>query len=142
MTANSQSILDAALALAEKERAKIAERLLASLSPDEMLAELDRRLVEFKRDPSKAVTWSELKKKSWVAAAVLCSASHLVTDYDAGASRARFVAAPDSPLANRRCRGLCLGRHRCASCLGHDCLARTNNSELPKSHSWDDSARS
>ncbi len=71
MTAKSQSILDAALALAEEERAKIAERLLASLSPDDgdvspdqMLAELDRRLAEFERDPSSAVPWSELKKES------------------------------------------------------------------------------
>jgi putative addiction module component (TIGR02574 family) len=71
MSTNSQSILDAALALAEEERAVIAERLLASLSPDdgdlspdEMLAELDGRLAEFERDPSTAVPWSELKDES------------------------------------------------------------------------------
>ncbi len=68
---NRQSILDAALALAEEERAVIAERLLASLSPDDedlspnqMLTELDRRLAEFERDPSTAIPWSELKDES------------------------------------------------------------------------------
>jgi putative addiction module component (TIGR02574 family) len=66
--AHSQTILDAALALTEADRAVIAEQLLASLSPDteeasadELIAELDRRLTEYTNDPNTAVPWSALK---------------------------------------------------------------------------------
>jgi putative addiction module component (TIGR02574 family) len=70
MTQRTQSLLKAALALDERERAELAEELLATLAPEvedeeaELLAELDRRLEEYERDPTSAVPWSELKMES------------------------------------------------------------------------------
>ena len=68
MSAKTRAILDAALALPDSERAKIAERLLESLRlttddmDDEALTkELDRRRAEYERDPSVALPWSKVK---------------------------------------------------------------------------------
>jgi putative addiction module component (TIGR02574 family) len=62
-----RTLLDAALELSEAERAVIAEALIETLSPenaelldDELAAELDSRLEEFRKDSSSAVSWSEL----------------------------------------------------------------------------------
>jgi putative addiction module component (TIGR02574 family) len=61
-------VLDAALALSEDDRAIIAQTLLETLSPedaelvdDELAAELDVRLEEFRNAPSTTVRWSELR---------------------------------------------------------------------------------
>ena len=68
MAPETSSLLTAALALPESERAVLVERLLESLpthvdalTDDEMEAELNRRFEEFQRDPSVAVPWSEIK---------------------------------------------------------------------------------
>jgi putative addiction module component (TIGR02574 family) len=67
----SQSIVEAALQLAEPERAEVVQELLDSLSPDaERLmddawaAELDRRVAAFQKGEADAVPWSELKGQS------------------------------------------------------------------------------
>ena len=68
MDMQSQSILDAALALPEAERLVLVERLLETLPDDEIEvteeefhAELDRRHAEVMRDPSCLIPWSKLK---------------------------------------------------------------------------------
>jgi putative addiction module component (TIGR02574 family) len=68
MTSQSRHLFDAALALPEKERALLAECLLESLpleqddlTEDALTAELERRLEEYRQDPSVAVPWSEVK---------------------------------------------------------------------------------
>jgi putative addiction module component (TIGR02574 family) len=70
VNAQTQRILDEALALPEAERALLLERLLESTSQeveerteDEMFAELERRHAEFEQDPSVAIPWSELEKE-------------------------------------------------------------------------------
>lgn len=70
MDAKGQQVLRAALALSDGDRAAIVRGLIASLSPDvedptdeDWTAELDRRSTEYREDPSKAVPWSELKKR-------------------------------------------------------------------------------
>jgi putative addiction module component (TIGR02574 family) len=70
MNAQTQRILDEALALPEAERALLLECLLESTSQeaeertdDEMFAELERRHAEFEQDPSVAIPWSELEKE-------------------------------------------------------------------------------
>jgi putative addiction module component (TIGR02574 family) len=65
-----ETILKAALALPEAERALLIDELMESMPPDtgplsdeEMLAELLRRQAEFEKDPSIAIPWSEVKRK-------------------------------------------------------------------------------
>jgi putative addiction module component (TIGR02574 family) len=67
MTLSSDAVTDAALALPEKERARLVERLLETLSPqaedlaeEELLKELDRRRAELHDDPSQAIPWSDV----------------------------------------------------------------------------------
>ena len=63
MSERAKSVLDAALALAAEERREVLDGLIGSLTPDEALeAELDRRLAEYRRDPSVAQTWDELRQ--------------------------------------------------------------------------------
>jgi putative addiction module component (TIGR02574 family) len=69
MNATIQAIVDAALALPEKERVMVVEQLLESLPPDaeclsedEFVAELDRRSEEVEKGLSKPIPWSEVKK--------------------------------------------------------------------------------
>jgi putative addiction module component (TIGR02574 family) len=67
MDAKSQALLDATLELPEPDRARIAEALLATLSPgadvpeDEYADELERRLGEALDDPSATVAWDALR---------------------------------------------------------------------------------
>jgi len=68
MSAKSRAVLNAALALPDSDRAKIAERLLESLrlttddmDDDALTKELDRRRAEYLRDPSVAQPWSKVK---------------------------------------------------------------------------------
>jgi putative addiction module component (TIGR02574 family) len=70
MTAQTNALLDAALALPERERALLADQLWDSLSPDEdgmtddqFYAELQRRDAELEKDPSAAIPWFELEKE-------------------------------------------------------------------------------
>jgi putative addiction module component (TIGR02574 family) len=70
MTSQTQTILDAALALPEAERLSLVERLLETLPPapqdditeEDFLAELDRRAAEIKKDPSLAIPWTDVVK--------------------------------------------------------------------------------
>ena len=70
MTDQTQSILETALSLPERERLVIAERLLESV-PDDIeslddeafAAELGRRWAEFECDPSVAVPWPEIRRQ-------------------------------------------------------------------------------
>ena len=71
MTPAHPDVFESALALPEAERALLAECLLESLSPepdeftDEQFAmELDRRYEEFQRDPTKAVSWEEVRRQA------------------------------------------------------------------------------
>jgi putative addiction module component (TIGR02574 family) len=68
MTIQATQVLADALQLSEKERALIAHELLATLSPDvpdleddELEAELDRRLDEYRRDPTIGTEWSQIR---------------------------------------------------------------------------------
>jgi putative addiction module component (TIGR02574 family) len=68
VTDESRSILKAALALPEKDRAALAQLLLESLpdnskdiADDELLAELERRSAEADRGMAEAVPWSALR---------------------------------------------------------------------------------
>jgi putative addiction module component (TIGR02574 family) len=68
MTAQTQAVLDAALALPEAERALLVERLLETLSPeeeelsdDELFAELERRRAEIEQGLVKPIPWSEVR---------------------------------------------------------------------------------
>jgi putative addiction module component (TIGR02574 family) len=75
MTAKSRSLLDAALALDDQERAGIAERLLESLGPDDEMpaselldeqafaAEIERRCEEVREGKVELVPWSEVEEK-------------------------------------------------------------------------------
>lgn len=70
MTAQTQSLLDAALTLPESERALLVDRLLRTLPPpdeevsdDELEAELEKRFEEYRRDPGSAISWSEVKRR-------------------------------------------------------------------------------
>jgi putative addiction module component (TIGR02574 family) len=70
MTAECKAILDAALALGEKDRAMLADRLLESLhegmeelSEDEFEAELIRRADECSKEPGARVSWEELENE-------------------------------------------------------------------------------
>jgi putative addiction module component (TIGR02574 family) len=68
MAPETQSLFDAALALPEAERALLAERLLESLSAeevelteDELLAELERRRADVEHGRVKPIPWSEVR---------------------------------------------------------------------------------
>jgi putative addiction module component (TIGR02574 family) len=68
MTDQTQTVLDAALALPEAERALLVERLLETLSPetdeltdDELFAELERRRAEVEQGLVKPIPWSEVR---------------------------------------------------------------------------------
>ena len=71
MSERSASLLSAALQLNEKERAELVDGLLNSLAPpesdidrmtdDELVAELDRRAEELRRDPDAAIPWDQVK---------------------------------------------------------------------------------
>jgi putative addiction module component (TIGR02574 family) len=69
MKTQTQTILDAALALPEKERALLVKRLLKSLPQDgelvnkELMAEVKRRRAEVEAGTAKAIPWSELKEE-------------------------------------------------------------------------------
>jgi putative addiction module component (TIGR02574 family) len=69
MTSETQSIFQAALALPDAERQKLAERLMESLPPSEddlsegeFVLELDRRFAEIQKDPSSGIPWTEIKR--------------------------------------------------------------------------------
>ncbi len=63
MSERAKAVLDAALALGADERREVLDGLVGSLSPDELVnAELERRLDEYRRDPSVAQTWDELRR--------------------------------------------------------------------------------
>jgi putative addiction module component (TIGR02574 family) len=66
-----EAILKAALALPETQRVLLIDELVESLPPDtgpysdeEITAELERRWAEFERDPSIAIPWSEVKRRT------------------------------------------------------------------------------
>jgi putative addiction module component (TIGR02574 family) len=68
MSEQTKTLLDAALALPEAERAVLVEQLLESLSPEpdemsdeEFLAELDRRRAEIEQGLVKPIPWSEVR---------------------------------------------------------------------------------
>ena len=68
MSPETQSLYQAALALPEAERALLAERLLETLSPeevelteDELFAELERRRAEVKQGVVKPIPWAEFR---------------------------------------------------------------------------------
>lgn len=63
MSERAKAVLDAALALGADERREVLDGLVGSLSPNELVnAELERRLDEYRRDPSVAQTWDELRR--------------------------------------------------------------------------------
>lgn len=70
MTPETRSLLTAVLALPNSERVLLLDELLGPGRPagfeeldDESLeAELDRRYEEYRRDPSTAVPWSEIRR--------------------------------------------------------------------------------
>jgi putative addiction module component (TIGR02574 family) len=69
MAPETRTLLATVLALPESERDLLVNELLDSLPPgldepdDEQLeAELDRRVEEFRRDRSVAVPWSEIRR--------------------------------------------------------------------------------
>jgi putative addiction module component (TIGR02574 family) len=70
MTAETQAILNAALALPEPERILLAEQLLEAISPDaesdteeDFAAELDRRAAECEREPSCTIALADVLKE-------------------------------------------------------------------------------
>lgn len=67
MAISSEDLFTAALKLAAPERARLAELLLESISPEteattdaEFLAELDRRRAALLANPGSGVPWTEL----------------------------------------------------------------------------------
>jgi putative addiction module component (TIGR02574 family) len=72
MTPNARDVLATALQLPEEDRAAVAEELLASFDPElgksdptddvELLAELDRRAEELRRNPSAGLPWDVVKE--------------------------------------------------------------------------------
>lgn len=71
MSDRSASLLAAALQLSEEERAEVAAGLLNSLDPaaadveplteGELVAELDRRAAEMRRDPAAGIPWEQVQ---------------------------------------------------------------------------------
>ncbi|HEV3260151.1 MAG TPA: addiction module protein [Gemmataceae bacterium] len=69
MTNDHRGVFEAALALPERERASLVEKLLESLSPEldeltdeEFFAELERRRAEIENDPTAAIPWTDVVK--------------------------------------------------------------------------------
>jgi putative addiction module component (TIGR02574 family) len=67
MSNQTQTVLDAAMALPEAERLWLVERLMETLPPDvdemtddELYAELERRRAEVEKDPSAAIPWKDV----------------------------------------------------------------------------------
>jgi putative addiction module component (TIGR02574 family) len=77
MTAQSRSLLDAALALNNQERVWLAEQLLESVGPDDgapaeeldrlddeaFAAEIERRYNEVREGKAELIPWSEVQEK-------------------------------------------------------------------------------
>ena len=75
MTAQSRSLLDAALGLNDQERAWLAKQLLESLGPEEgtsdidlldddaFAAEIQRRYDEVREGKADLIPWSEVEEK-------------------------------------------------------------------------------
>lgn len=70
MSVTGQNILQAALALPEKERILLVEQLLVSISPDandldeeELGTMLEERLAEVQQGRTQTVSWTELKQQ-------------------------------------------------------------------------------
>ena len=70
MSPETRSLLAAVLALPEPERALLVDQLLESLPPqpdeltdDQLEQELEDRYEEYRRDPSSAISWSEIKRQ-------------------------------------------------------------------------------
>jgi putative addiction module component (TIGR02574 family) len=71
MSDRSASLLAAALRLSEEERTELTAGLLDSLDPaaadaeslteDELIAELDRRADEMRRDPDAGIPWEQIQ---------------------------------------------------------------------------------
>ncbi len=68
MSPETQSVYQAALALPEAERALLVERLMETLSPeeveltdDELFAELERRRADVEEGRVKPIPWSEVR---------------------------------------------------------------------------------
>jgi putative addiction module component (TIGR02574 family) len=68
MTAKTQTVFEAAMALPEPERLLLVERLLDELSPDadtlnddELANELNRRKKEFESGTADPIPWSRLQ---------------------------------------------------------------------------------
>ncbi len=71
MSDRSATLLAAALQLSEEERVELAAGLLDSLDPaaaeadalteDEVVAELDRRADEMRRDPDAGIPWEQVQ---------------------------------------------------------------------------------
>lgn len=71
MSNRSASLLTAALQLSEEERVELAAGLLDSLDPaagdaeplteDEVIAELDRRAEEMRRDHDAGISWEQVQ---------------------------------------------------------------------------------
>lgn len=72
MTKRAADVLADALQLADPDRAALTEQLLASFDPQpgeadpvddaELLAELDRRAEELRRNPAAGLSWDDVKK--------------------------------------------------------------------------------
>jgi putative addiction module component (TIGR02574 family) len=67
---SSETVVNAALALPEEERAMLAERLLESLpatgdvTDDDLAAELERRRADVTGGTAEAVPWSQLRREA------------------------------------------------------------------------------
>ena len=70
MSDKSQAVFEAAMALSERDRAQLIQRLTETLSAehedvwDEKFAqELERRSAEFEQDPSCGIPWEQVKRE-------------------------------------------------------------------------------
>lgn len=70
MTRQTKAVLNAALALPERERAQLVEQILETLAEEpeilsdkDFIAELRRRAKEMDQGTTHMVPWSEVKKK-------------------------------------------------------------------------------
>ena len=71
MSSDSPDILDAALSLSDEERASLADRLLQSLKPSDLVsdgdvefeAELERRVDDYEAGRSDASDWGEVASR-------------------------------------------------------------------------------
>ena len=69
MSSEALAVFQAALALPDAEKLKLAERLVESVplleldrSEKEFVAELDRRFAEVEEDPSSCISWKEIEE--------------------------------------------------------------------------------